>query len=86
MSFFDLYRPFIEATQRMQEIEKNESQSILRDPNPEYQQMTIFDLMNKAANEDVSTSDIDDMIRVLQDKKRAIEEEERRKREILDYF
>lgn len=81
MSFFDLYRPFIEATQRMQEIEKNESQSILRDPNPEYQQMTIFDLMNKAANEDVSTSDIDDMIRVLQDKKRAIEEEERRKRE-----
>lgn len=53
------------------------------DNDSEYQQMSLFELMNAASDDNVSVSatDIDNMIRALQDKKRVVLERERQKRE-----
>lgn len=51
MSFFDLYRPIAEAVQRKREAEENESKSIWKEPNSEYQQIIFNYVMESMAQE-----------------------------------
>ena len=65
-SFFDYDNPFWRMAEKKKETKKNTEKK-----DSEYHQMSIFDLLSAAADEtkEVSTSDIDDMIRALQEKK-----------------
>lgn len=66
---------------KQEKSKKNEKKNTKE--NSEYKQLSIFDVMNVVDSdvEDVSVSDIDRMILLLQSKKKEINAEERRKRE-----
>lgn len=63
--------------------ERNKSQKNKTEEDSQYKQMSIFDFMSamESENDNLSVSDIDQMISLLQEKKTEVRREERRKQE-----